>query len=69
MFTADEEDRLFQIFRFEDNEMDDSELPGFFQGLIDRNVIWTLNLKYQKTAKALVEAGRCVVRDVPKWKY
>ena len=51
------------ICDYESGEMDEEDVVIFFQGLIDNGVVWQLQGSYGRTAKALIEAGLCTIRD------
>lgn len=51
------------IIDFENGEMDEDQIAGFFQGMINSGVVWQLQGFYGRTAVALIEAGECVTAD------
>ncbi len=48
-----------QIIDYENGELDEQETVEFFQGLINSGLAWSLQGHYGRTAKALIDAGRC----------
>jgi hypothetical protein len=44
---------------YESGSMCETETIDFFQALIDSGVVWKLQGSYGRTAKRLIEAGRC----------
>ncbi len=52
-------DRFEKIVAFEEGDMSDEELIGFFQELIDDGSAWTLQGMYGRMAMRLIEAGYC----------
>lgn len=47
------------IFRFEGGELGEWEIVEGFQALIDSGVVWELQGSYKRTARQLIEDGRC----------
>lgn len=54
-------DLTSKIMAYEDGEMDEDQAIEFFQELIDTGLAWTLQGSYGRTAKALIDAGHCVL--------
>lgn len=48
-----------KIIDYENGELDEQETVEFFQGLINSGLAWTLQGSYGRTARALIDAGRC----------
>lgn len=53
-YTADLTDK---IIRYEQGEMDDSEMVELFQELVNSGLAWELQGHYGRTAIALIENG------------
>lgn len=53
------------IIKYEEGEMDDTEIDTFFQKLIDSGMAWTLQGHYGRTAERLIEEGRCTPAHRP----
>ena len=53
-----------KIVRYENGEMNCSEMIDFFQELIDIDLCWSLQGNYGRTAKALIEEGLCNVKTL-----
>jgi hypothetical protein len=45
------------INKYEEGEMTDQEVIGFFQGLVDSGIIWQLQGHYGRTAVSLLKEG------------
>ena len=50
-----------KIIAYENGELDEEETVELFQGLINSGLAWTLQGHYGRTAKALIDAGRCAL--------
>lgn len=48
-----------KIIRYEEGEMEESEMIEFFQSLINSGLAWQLQGHYGRTAAALINAGLC----------
>lgn len=46
-----------KIIEYEEGEMSDEEIRGFFQSLVDTGLAWQLQGHYGRTAAAMIEAG------------
>lgn len=53
-----------QIIAFEDGELDEADTVDLFQGLIDSGQAWRLQGSYGRTARDLIQAGRCALGEV-----
>ncbi len=53
-----------QIIDYENGELDEQETVEFFQDLINSGLAWTLQGSYGRTARALIDAGRCQLPQV-----
>ena len=58
-------DNIGQIIAYENGELDEQETVALFQGLINDGSAWTLQGYYGRTARALIDAGRCY--DLRGW--
>ena len=54
-------DNIGQIIAYENGELDEQETVELFQGLINSGLAWSLQGHYGRTAKALIDAGRCAL--------
>ena len=52
-----------KIIAFEQGEMNEAEVVQFLQELIDSGLVWQLQGHYGRTARRLIEAGRCRPRE------
>lgn len=52
------------IMAFEEEEMTGTEFIKGFQGLIDKDVVWSLQGAYGRMATELIEAGLCHRKEV-----
>jgi hypothetical protein len=52
-------DIVDKIIAYEQGELDDEATIKLFQSLIDSGDAWRLQGHYGRTARALIEAGRC----------
>ena len=52
-------DRVGQIMRFEEGEMNDDEIINFFQSMIDDGSVWSLQGSYGRMAQQLIDEGIC----------
>lgn len=52
-------DLVDKIMEYENGELNDVQSVEFFQGLIDANMLGSLQGHYGRTAKSLIEKGLC----------
>jgi len=51
------------IIRFEGGEVTEEEVTENFQQMINSGVVWQLQGFYGRTAKGLIDAGRCYLPE------
>lgn len=47
------------LLQYEDGQLNEQEIIGFFQGIIDNGQVWLLEGRYGRMAKYLIDTGRC----------
>lgn len=47
------------IIAYEEGRLTEEEVIELFQALVDSGLAWTLQGRYGRTARALIEAGLC----------
>lgn len=52
-------DMVDKIMTYEEGGMSEEEMVAFFQELIDSGIVWKLQGTYGRTAKDLIDSGRC----------
>ena len=50
-----------KILAYENGELDEDEIIGLFQELVDNGVVWGLQGSYGRLAQQMIEAGLVVV--------
>ncbi len=48
-----------EIMAYEQGELAEDEIVGFFQELIDSDLVWKLQGHYGRTASSLIDSGHC----------
>ena len=48
-----------QVMAYEQGDMDEGDVPWFFQGLIDSGMAWQLQGSYGRAARDLINSGIC----------
>jgi len=59
---------ISKIMAYENGELTEEEIIELFQELIDSGLAWQLQGSYGRTAKALIDAGYCVLKRENKKK-
>ena len=59
MSKTPEKNLVDSIIRYENGELQDTEIIDFFQDLIDSGTAWQLQGTYARTAKTLIDLGYC----------
>ena len=59
MIKTPEKNLVDSIIRYENGELQDTEIIEFFQDLIDSGTAWQLQGAYGRTAKTLIDLGYC----------
>lgn len=59
MSKTPEKNLVDSIIRYENGELQDTEIVEFFQELIDSGTAWQLQGTYGRTAKTLIDLGYC----------
>ena len=52
-------DVIKEIRKYDKGELDEAQVIELFQYLIDSEIVWSLQEKYGRVAKSLIEAGHC----------
>jgi hypothetical protein len=52
-------DEIKEIKKYDQGALDKARVIELFQHLIDSEIVWSLQEKYGRVAKSLIEAGHC----------